>query len=78
MQTMEGLARTYATFKYLEYSSDLLKEINQHYHQIKLTKRVVIFAVLTPDNPEAPPVGSKRIIISDKADISKGHILVNQ
>jgi len=38
----------------------------------------MIFAVLTPDNPEAPPNGSKTIIYSDHADTNRNEIFIDK
>lgn len=56
------MAFTYATFKYFLFSEDLQKVISSYYHEIKLTKRKIIFAVVVPpENPEVCPPGCKRI-----------------
>jgi hypothetical protein len=56
------IAFTYATFKYFHYSEELQKVISSYYHEIKLTKRKIIFAVVVPpENPEVCPPGCKRI-----------------
>jgi hypothetical protein len=56
------IAFTYATFKFFHYCEDLQKAISSYYHDIKLTKRKIIFAVVVPpENPEVCPIGCKRI-----------------
>jgi len=63
--TLKRIAETYATFKCIPHSEALQKNINEHYHEIKLTKRKVVFAVLLPaDNPELPPAGSKMLRVT--------------
>lgn len=49
---LKRITSIYATFKYLHFSDNLEKIVSGFYHEIKLTKRKIVFAVvLSNDNP---------------------------
>lgn len=49
---LQRITNIYATFKYIHFSENLEKIISSFYHEIKLTKRKIVFAViLNNDNP---------------------------